>query len=198
MCCSFQALFQLSRTTQALISLCHLLQCIGTSIYYGRMQGERQIKSLIWTNCTNDVEEGKIHPCIVLSTGGPRALSELLHSSAKWGGEEGNTQISSIFLPPGLRLIMSFLISSYRNMRREYGKAQNHQVGLFGRGDSENTGSRDALCIAELWLDGIGKLARPSLPMRQLPQGCGSAKNPPSQELPPSFLLQWINPTFGY
>lgn len=45
---------------------------------------------------------------------------------------------------------MSFLISSYRNMRREYGKAQNHQVGLFGRGDNENTGSRDALCIAEL------------------------------------------------
>lgn len=50
---------------------------------------------------------------------------------------------------------MSFLISSYRNMRREYGKAQNHQVGLFGKGHCENTGSRDALHLAELLPDGI-------------------------------------------
>lgn len=99
-------------------------------------------------------KHSKIQPCIMLGTMCPWALSKLLQSSAAWRSREKTTQISSVFLPPGLRLMMSFLTSSYRNIRREYGKAQNHQVGLFGRGDSENTGSSDALCLAELWLDG--------------------------------------------
>lgn len=70
-------------------------------------------------------------------------------------------------------------------MRREYGKAQNHQVGLFGRGHSENTACGDALGLAQLWLDGTLKYKKAG--MTQL---ASSVKNPPSQESLPGFLLQ--------
>lgn len=86
-------------------------------------------------------------------------------------------------------------------MRREYGKAQNHQVGLFGRRNSENTDNGDAFCLAELWNDGTEECrswrqASISLPASPFPQDCGSVRTLQAKNYHLLAAIGWS--AFGY
>lgn len=70
-----------------------------------------------------------------------------LSSMKRWGRKHTEEQQILTTRVASDNELSDFIIHEYQ---REYGKAQNHQVGLFGRGDSENTGCGDALCLAQL------------------------------------------------